>query len=188
MDGNRLCRYAGLICTTALLVAFPGVAQGATATTTGTVSAGSLSLTTSATPSFSATLDGTNQTPTYTVPSTAEDSRGSGAGWNLTVTSTQFSTGGMTPKTLSTSASSVTGVTNTCASGTTCTAATNGITYPLTVPAAASPPAAVKYYNAAADTGMGEFTNTPTVSVAVPANAYAGTYTSTLTLSAVSGP
>lgn len=188
MDGKRLTKHAALIGAAALAVACPTSAIAADATATGTVSAGSLSLTTTATPSFSATLDGSDQTKTYTVPSTVEDSRGSGAGWNLTVTSTQFTTGGATPKTLSTSASSATGVTNACVSGSTCTAATNAITYPFTVPAAATPPAAVKYYNAAADTGMGEFTNTPTVSVALPANIYAGTYTSTLTLAAVSGP
>jgi hypothetical protein len=46
----------------------------------------------------------------------------------------------------------------------------------------------VKYFNAAAATGAGEFTNTPTVQVAVPASSSAGSYTSTLTLAAVSGP
>jgi hypothetical protein len=46
----------------------------------------------------------------------------------------------------------------------------------------------VTFYNAAANTGMGDFTVTPTVEVSVPANAYAGTYTSTLTLAVVSGP
>jgi len=35
---------------------------------------------------------------------------------------------------------------------------------------------------------MGSFTITPTVKVSVPANAYAGIYTSTVTLAVVSGP
>jgi hypothetical protein len=46
----------------------------------------------------------------------------------------------------------------------------------------------VKLFNAAANTGMGRFTVTPTIGVAVPGNAYAGTYTSTVTVAAVSGP
>jgi hypothetical protein len=46
----------------------------------------------------------------------------------------------------------------------------------------------VKFFNAAATTGMGKFTITPTVSIALPATTYAGTYTSTLTLAVVSGP
>jgi hypothetical protein len=90
--------------------------------------------------------------------------------------------------TLSTSASSVTGVTATCASGTTCTNPTNSISYPLTVPAAGTAPTAVKLFNAAANTGMGSFTVTPTVQVSIPANTYAGTYTSTVTVAVVSGP
>jgi len=35
---------------------------------------------------------------------------------------------------------------------------------------------------------MGGFTVTPTVQVAIPANTYAGTYTSTVTVAVVSGP
>ena len=60
-----------------------------------------------------------------------------------------------------------------------------GGAYPLNIPAAAP---AVKYFNAAATTGAGKFTNTPTIAVALPANTRAGVYTSTLTLAAVSGP
>ena len=186
MDGKRFSSFALIAALLGFAALHPVTAEAATATATGTVTAGTLSLTTAATPAFSVTLDGTDKTPTYTVPSTAEDATGSGAGWNLTITSTPFSTGGGTPRTLSTSASTITGVTNVCA--TTCTAASNATAYPVSVPAAATPPTAVKYYNAAADTGMGRFTNTPTVAVSVPANAYAGTYTSTLTIAAVSGP
>ncbi len=160
-------------------------ASAATSAVTGTITAGSLSIATSATPTFSVTLDGTDKVATYTVPTTVTDATGTDAGWNLTVTSTQFTTGSLT---LSTSASTVTGVTNTCVGGSTCTAPTNAISYPLTVPAAGTPPAAVKYFNAAATTGAGKFTNTPSVNVAIPANTRAGVYSSTLTLAAVSGP
>ena len=163
-------------------------ALAASATVTGNVNAGTLSISTSATPSFSVTLDGTDKTGSYTVPTTVTDATGSGAGWNLTITSTEFTTGGGSPHTLSTSASSLTGVTNSCVGGATCTNPTNSIGYPVGVPAGSTPPTAVKYFNAAANTGQGQFTNTPSVSVSVPANSYSGAYTSTLTLAAVSGP
>jgi hypothetical protein len=128
------------------------------------------------------TLDGTDQVATYTVPTTVTDATGSDSGWNLTVSSTQFTTGSLL---LSTTASTVTGVANSCDGGSTCTDPTNAITYPLAIPAAAP---AVKYFNAAATTGAGMFTNTPTIAVALPANTRAGVYASTLTLAAVSGP
>src|SRR5438094_1197525 len=142
--------------------AAPASALAASATVTGNVNAGTLSISTTATPSFSVTLDGTDKTGSYTVPATVTDATGSSAGWNLTITSTQFTTGGGSPHTLSTGASSLTGVTNSCVSGSTCTNPTNSDTYPVGMPAASSPPTAVKYFNAAANTGAGQFTNTPT--------------------------
>ena len=163
-------------------------AAAANVTATATVSAGSLTLSTSATPTLSATLDGTDQTPNYALPMSVNDSTGSGNGWNVTITSTTFTTGGGSPHLLSTTASTATAVSASCAGGTTCTAPTNSITYPLAVPAGSSPPTAVKLFNAAASTGMGNFTVTPTITVAIPANTYAGVYTSVVTVAAVSGP
>ncbi len=171
----------------ALALAAASAALGANVTATATVTAGTLTLTTSATPSVSSTLDGTDQTPSYTLPMTINDATGSGAGWNVTITSTTFTTGGGTPKLLSTSASTATGVSSACAGGT-CTNPTNSIGYPLGVPAGSTAPTAVKLFNAAANTGMGKFTVTPTVGVSIPANTYAGTYTSTVTVAVVSGP
>lgn len=170
---------------TLLLSGAPALA--ATITATGTVSGSTLSVTTSATPSFSANLDGGDATPTYTIPFTVQDTRGTGAGWNLTVTSTTFTTGGATPRTLAANASSITGLVSSCTAGT-CTSPTSAQTYPIAVPSAATAPTAVKYFNSAADTGMGKFTTTPTVAVSIPQNVYAGTYTSTVTVSVVSGP
>jgi hypothetical protein len=171
----------------AAVLAIPAGALGATANVTGTLSGSTLSLTTTATPSFSANLDAGDSTPTYTVPLTIQDTRGTGAGWNATITSTQFTTGGATPSLLATNASSLTGVTSACAGGT-CTNPTNAVTYPVAVPAGSTPPTAVKFFNAAANTGMGKFTVTPTIGVFVPQSSTAGTYTSTLTISIVSGP
>jgi hypothetical protein len=154
----------------------------ATATVLG---AGSISLASASTATISDTLDGTDQTVSYTLPLTMTDARGSGAGWNLTITSTTFNTGSHT---LATTASSIASVTSSCAVGVTCTDPTNSISYPLTVPAAATAPTAVKFFNAAVNTGMGQFTITPSINVTIPGNSYAGSYTSTLTIAAVSGP
>src|SRR3954462_10569887 len=139
----------------------PQSALGASATVTGSVNAGTLSISTSATPSFSVTLDGTDKTGSYTVPTTVTDATGSGAGWNLTITSTQFTTGGGSPHTLSTGASPLPGVTNSRVGGATLAHPTNSTPSPVAVPAGPSPPTAVKYFNSATNTGQGQFTNTP---------------------------
>jgi hypothetical protein len=79
-------------------------------------------------------------------------------------------------------------VASVCAGGASCVTPTSSVTYPLTVPAGSTPPSAVKLANAAAGTGTGIFTVTPTIGVSVPANSYAGSYNSTLTIALVSGP
>lgn len=142
-------------------------------------------LTAPATASFAVTLNGSDQTRTYAPGLTVTDTTPQSAGWNLTITSTQYTaTGG---KTLATTASTITATTFSCVSG--CTAnPTSSVAYPVAVPAGAGPPAAVKFYNAAANTGRGTFTITPTVTVAVPANTLTGSYTSTVTTALISGP
>jgi hypothetical protein len=176
--------------TLVVVLAFSGSAPAFADSTTATLSVngGSLTEVNATTPTPSVTLNGTDQTVTYTLAITATDATGSGAGWNLTITSTQFSTGGGTPKTLATNASTITGVTAACVGGSTCTNPTNSVTYPAAVPAGGTAPTAVEFFNAAASSGMGKFTITPTVAIAIPANTFAGTYTSTITLAAVSGP
>jgi hypothetical protein len=133
------------------------------------------------------TLNGTDQTTTYALGLTVTDARGNGGGWNLTITSTTFTTG---THSLPTTASSIGAApTVSCVSGSTCTNPTSsGITYPLLVPAAATAPTPVKLFNAAANTGMGSFTITPTVTISIPANTFAGTYSSTVSVAIVSGP
>jgi len=162
-----------LVATTAALAA----TLTATATVSGTAG---ISLNLPSNPSISSTLDGTDQTATYAPVLGVVDARGTGAGWNLTVAATNFSDGSghtLAPGT-------ITGVTAACKAGNSCTAATSsGITYPLTVNGTAA-----KFFNAALNTGLGKIDVTPTFSVSIPGNAYAGTYTSTVTLASVSGP
>lgn len=182
----RRCRRALLLGSAlTMLIALPAYADDVTGSAT--VTAGTLAMAATDPPKLTATLNGTDQNVTDTITIDAQDNTGSGGGWKLQVTSTTFSTGGATPKTLATTATAITGVTSICDAGT-CTAPTNGVTYPLTVPAAGTAPAAVSFFTSAVNTGMGDFTITPTFRVTVPANTYAGTYTSTMSITIASGP
>jgi hypothetical protein len=149
--------------------------------------AGVLSLQTTAAPSFSANLNAGDQTQTYTLPLTTIASVSPSLGWNETITSTQFTSGSHT---LPASASTITAApTAACYSAyANCTAPTNSVTYPVNVPAGAGPPTPVKFFNAANNSGAGQFTVTPTIGVLVPQNSFAGSYASTLMLAIVSGP
>lgn len=173
-----------------LLVALSGAGAAQAATADATVTGGTLSFINS-TPSNvtfpSVTLNGSNQTTSQTQTLDISDARGTGVGWNVTATSTLFTSGGNTlPAGAVTIASTPTVA---CDASVTCTTATtSGMSYPYTLPAAAVAPVATKMYNAAANTGMGAQTVTPTWQLAVPASAKAGSYTSTWTFSLVSGP
>jgi WxL domain surface cell wall-binding len=184
-------RNLALILVSAIACAVLSAAAGAAAVTVnGTITAGAtLSVAGNGTPSFSLTLNGTDQTTSYTLPVSAIDARGlsAGGGWNLTITSTQFkdAAGHTFPAT----ASTITGVTSGCGTNSTCTLPTNSVgNTSLALPAAAAAPAAVKYVNAANATGLGTIDLNTTVSVAVPANVFAGTYSSTVTVAIVAGP
>ena len=165
-------------------------ARAATVAVNGTITAGAtLSAAGTGSPSFALTLNGADQTATYTLPLSAIDARGlaAGGGWNLTVTSTQFSDG--SGHTFPATASTITGATTSCGAGSTCTLPTNSVSNSnLALPAGVAPPTAVKFLNAANATGLGTTTVNATVSVAVPANVFAGTYSTTVTVSAVAGP
>jgi len=138
------------------------------------------------TPSVSLPLNGIDQTVSYTL--TFSLNKVNAAGWNVTITSTQFTTDSPV-QTLATAASSVTGVTEVCTAGQTChTMPLNVVTYPVAVPAGIPAPTAVKFYNASANSGFGTFDISTAINITVPANAYIGTYTSTITLAYVTGP
>lgn len=132
------------------------------------------------------TLNGRDQTASYTLAVTVSDTRTSAAGWHLTITSSRFSAGGGAYK-LSPNASNIVAVAVACNADSDCTYPANGITYPLPVPAGGSQPA-IDFYQAMPYSGIGTFTVVPTISVLVPANTYAGKYTSTVTLAVISGP
>ena len=174
-------RLLTILGTAAVALAAATVALGATTLnpTANITGAAGISMTLPSDPSISDTLDGTDHIASWSAFLGIVDARGSGAGWNLTVSASSFSDGSghtLAPGTL-------TGVTSACRAGNSCTAATNAVTYPLPLSGTAA-----KFFNSAANTGLGKIDVTPSVDVAIPGNAYAGTYTSPVTLSAVSGP
>jgi hypothetical protein len=156
-------------------------AMAATMTTTATVAGnGTVSVNVPSASTLSDTLDGTDQTVTYQPTLGVLDARGTGGGWNLSVSATTFSDG--QGHTLAPGA--VSAVSQVCHTGSTCTQATSsGFTYPLTVTNTAT-----KFFSAASNSGLGKVDVTPTFSVAIPGNAYAGSYSSTVTIAATTGP
>jgi WxL domain surface cell wall-binding len=171
------------------------VARGATTDTVGVTAnvatGNSLTVAANGTPSFNVTLNGNDQTPSYTLPVEVIDSRGlaTGGGWHLTVTSTQFSDGA--GHSLSTGASTMTAVTTGCGPGSAgCNLPTgNTVSYSsFTIPAAATAPSAISYFSAASPSGRGRIDVNAAVTVAIPASTFAATYTSTVTVSVLTGP
>jgi hypothetical protein len=151
-----------------------------------TCSGGSLTLSAPPSSGFSAvTLNGTDQTQSTTLGLTPDDETGSASGWNITGTSTTFDDG--SGHKLPTTATTTTGA-SVSAGSPNCNLPTNSITYPVTLPAGMTQPAAVKLYNATAGSGKGQQNVTLTFQLSVPANTFRGTYTSTWTFAIVSGP
>jgi len=137
------------------------------------------------------TLSGTTQNTNATVSAfSVTDSRGSGAGWHVTAEATQFAEWDGTAyvasgKTLPASSLSMTAP----------TVAANGTTSPdpsiTSGPYAPDGGGAVTIASAALDEGMGQYDFTPgasSLTLSVPASAYAKTYRSDVTVSVVTGP
>lgn len=175
----------------AVAVAAPAASAAADATDL-VITSGSLSSPTVAVGNFGGiTLNGSAQTSTATMDAfSVTDARGTGGGWNVTVQATQFAEWNGTAyvtsgKTLPTSSLKMTAPT-VAANGTTSTAPTiTGGPYTL------DSGTAVKIASAAVDTGMGTYdftTGTGSLSLGIPATAYAKTYRSELTVSVVAGP
>lgn len=123
----------------------------------------------------------------YSLPITVIDARGSGKGWNLSITSTLFMTSNGKNK-LPANASSITRVNSSCSVHSTCTKPIDTISYPLIVPANNPAPTPVKFFDAAVRSGLGVFSLAMMVNVTIPNNAKSGTYYSTITLKIANGP
>ena len=77
-------RLAVLAALAASFAAWPAPGLAASVITTGTITGTALAVTTSSAPTFSASLDGGDAAPAYSVALTTQDTRGTGAGWNET--------------------------------------------------------------------------------------------------------
>lgn len=183
---SRLIRICLGLAALLALGGAPSVLAEETVAGEAVVTGGPLTMSARSGPSVASQLDGTDRRVTSSFTLDVSDATGSGAGWSLGISATPFTTGGPTSRALPADAMTITGVVTSCAAGT-CTDPVNTIAYPLTVPTGPAVPP-VPFFTAASGTGMGAFTVSPTVEIAIPANAYAGHYTTTITLSIVSGP
>jgi hypothetical protein len=176
-----------------------------TAQTPSVTMIGTLSLIAPTALSWSALLNGSNQSIPDTTAAdeeyTVDDTTGSGAGWNVTVSATTFTDGSHTLPDSGTflttgsvtSSTATTAPTSTCVS--VCTLPTNSLNYPVAITTATSSPPAYRVFDAAVGTGKGDITIGGSTSanpvgwwVTIPSRAFAGTYVSTVTVAMVSGP
>jgi len=156
------------------------------------VAANTLTISPPSTAAFSVTLNGADQTgvTSLAIPvsyTSNAQNKFATSGWKITATSTVFA-GTTTSRTLSTTATTVSVTDDPSCTDQNCSNPSNSVSYPLTLPAGTTAPPAVAIVNAAPNTGVGTNTETVQISVAVPANTYADTYQSILTLAAVEGP
>ncbi len=168
--------FLALFMVGSLLIAGSAVSA---ATSTATLTAGSLSITAAPAnfsyPSTALTGSVINLTSSFVVG--VNDATGSKAGWNLQGVITVLTNAGS--DTIPATGHTISGV---AISGVTGTAPTNSIAL------GQIPTTAAKIFNAASNTGKGQSTETFSTALAVPADAAIGTYTATLTVTVVSGP
>jgi hypothetical protein len=168
------------------LSAFAVMAPAAFASdgTQAVVTGGTLSISNPAAGDFTpVTLNGTDQSPTASLAAfTVNDARGTGVGWHVTAQASQFANAGATRALVAGSLEMSEP-----------TVDANGTSSPE--PDVAAGPyvidngSAVSIASAALDEGMGayDFSDT-TLTLTVPADAYAATYLSTVTISVVTAP
>jgi hypothetical protein len=173
---------------------------------TGTVglTGGSLSLTTSGSLNWTGAITGVDQSLVDTTPAdqqyTVDDATGTGAGWHVTIAATTFTNGSKTFPNTGTFVTngSTSSITSTTAPSATCTGTCtlpddSALAYPIGITTAPAAPTPITIYDAKVNTGMGTVVigGTPNPVgwwVSVPGSASAGSYTSTITMTVISGP
>jgi len=168
--------WSTAVSTTVSVTAPPAGAVQATVT----VSGGSLSNVAQSIAFPGVTVNGLDQTVAGTTPAwQAKDARGTGAGWNVTVSSSNFTgtAGSIAVENFKVQLTAVTTVA--------------GNTAPLPTPAsyvALSIATPLKLLSAALTTGMGTYDYTPQFQLTVPGSALTGAYAANVTVSVNSGP
>ena len=178
--------YLCVVLLLAMTIGGSVIAHADSGTAKAIVKAGTLSFS-NANNNVSLQVSNTVRLASYSLPIAVTDARGSGKGWNLSITSTLFMTGNG-KNSLPSNASNITSVKTSCGAHSTCTKPIDTISYPLVVPAGNPAPSPVKFFNASLSSGLGVFSLLMMVNVAIPANAKSGTYTSTITLKIANGP
>lgn len=182
--------------------------ESVTCTITGqaTVTAGTLSIQAPTTLAWSTTLTGYDLNQDAKLTYAVVDATGSGSGWTLTATATPFtctSTCKPTKHTAttatyalsfngsSTTPKSTERPTERCATDSTCTLPSySKVPYPVAITSSCATGVCTPttLATASATSGLGAVKCTTDWWLNIPANAYAGTYTDTITLTASSGP
>ncbi len=172
---------------------------------TATVAGGALAIAAPSTLRWATTLNGFDLNGDGRATLTAVDATGSGSGWSITASITPFTDSSAALKhpqafrptqvTLngsSSSAGSDEAPKETCTATSTCSLADNGVTYPVTVTATCGTSgtgcAPTTVASASTTSGMGAIAMAVTAWLKIPADAHAGTYTGTITLTISSGP
>jgi hypothetical protein len=134
------------------------------------------------------TLTGVDQTKNFTIAASVlymdDSGNGNNLGWKVTVSGTAPTVAGRSLPFLTITNVTRAACTND-ASGNPCTNPTNNVVWPGSLTVNATP---VKIYNAAVNTGQGNVVLTATYLISYPANAIAGTYSSTVTYAVATGP
>jgi hypothetical protein len=168
--------FFALLMVASLVVAGSAVSA---ATSTATLSGGSLTVAAPASFSYSGTLTGDVLNLGSNFAVSVNDATGSKAGWQI-----QASVGVLTDAASDTIPAASHTIQSVAVSGITGnTGPVNSITYPMAIPTTAA-----KIFNSALAKGMGKSTETFTTQLAVPADAAAGSYSATMTVSIIAGP
>lgn len=164
---------------TSLFIYAAGIAFAETVTVV--VNGGNLSMTAGGNQTLNpVTLNGTDQNTTGSLGTLdVIDARGTGAGWNVVVSSTDFAKSGDPSKTIGAAGFDV--------SAPPAVTTVAGNTAPSSNSGTLSG-GGLKLLSAALNEGMGNYQVTPSLQLSVPAQTYAGTYTATVTETVTSGP
>jgi hypothetical protein len=128
-------------------------------------------------------LDGGGDRRVYLdLPFTVTDTRGTGSGWSLSVASTGFRQA-LAP--LPGVGASFVGATAACGADDLCTLPRTSVAYPVAIAPDDRP---VRFFDADAGSGMGTTDVSARLAVTIPANALAGSFATTLTLTQSVGP
>jgi hypothetical protein len=163
-----------------------GAAFADTSDFTQSVTGGSLSATVVTDPTFGAVVYSyTSETSDGTLAIQVDDSRGTGAGWHLTLSSSTLAYTGSHPTQAALAATNVS-IQSAAAPVSVAGEDTTGVTVPTGIPGTLDVPRT--FLTAASDAGEGTYTQDVTIRVTLPAQTATGDYNGTLTLTEVSGP